>query len=109
MASRKVQVISHLLGNAEAVGARCLEKSKCEEHEGGTDVKQVEPIVVDEEVGWKGLLAAWMVRELVVVKAFFQEYGRLLVVNLPLALEVALTGKDSDLFLSYIYVCKVRE
>ena len=87
--------ISHLFGDAEAVGTRRLEEAKGEEDEGSADVKQVEPVVVDEEVGWQGLLASRVVRELVVVQTFLQEYGRLLVVHLPLALEVALMGQDS--------------
>ena len=93
--NKSTQFISHLFGDAEAVGARRLEEAKGEENEGGADVKQVEPVVVDEEVGWQGLLASRVVRELVVVQAFLQEYGRLLVVHLPLALEIALMGQDS--------------
>ena len=93
--NKSTQFISHLFGDAEAVGARRLEEAKGEENEGGADVKQVEPVVVNEEVGWQGLLAPRVVRELVVVQALLQEYGRLLVVHLPLALEVALVEQDS--------------
>ena len=90
---------THLLGNAEAVGAGRLEEAECEEDEGGADVEHVEPVVVDEQVRGQRLLAARVVRELVVVLALLQEDGRLLVVHLPLTLEVALadggTGLDS--------------
>ena len=80
----------HLLGDAEAVRAGRLEEAEGEEDEGGADVEQVEPVVVDEEVGRQGLLAPRVVYELVVVESLLQEYGRLLVVHLPLAFEVAL-------------------
>ena len=85
----------YLLGDAEAVGAGRLEEAEGEEDEGGADVKHVKPVVVDEEVCWQGLLAPRVVRELVVVQALLQENGRLLVVHLPLALEVALVGQKS--------------
>ena len=61
---------SYLFGDAEAVGARRLEEAEGEEDEGGADVEQVEPVVVDEEVGRQGFLAPRVVRELVVVQAF---------------------------------------
>jgi hypothetical protein len=61
----------HLLGHAHAA-ARGLEKAEREEHEGGTYVKHVEPVVVHEQVGRKSLLAARVVRKLVVVKTLLK-------------------------------------
>ena len=59
-------------GEAERLGAGPLEEAEAEEDEAGGEVEEVEPVVVHEQVGGQGLLAARVVGELVVVVALLK-------------------------------------